>query len=126
MGKRIVGSLLGLGMMALSVGAYLSDEPASKTDKGLLIIAVFFVFGFIAFLNGMIGKKATPSVPQTPSQVMTPTILLCPACQKPVSPEFTVCPYCATVLKPKCPNCQKEVSSDFKNCPYCGSSLLKP
>jgi len=126
MGKRIVGSLLGIGMMVLSVMAYLSDEPASKTDKGLLLIVVIFVFGFIAFLNGMIGKKAGPAVPQTVPTTMIQKTLLCPSCQKPVSSDFSVCPYCATVLKPKCPSCGKEVSTDFKNCPYCGTSLSKP
>lgn len=125
MGKRIVGSLLGLGMMVLSVGAYLSNEPASKTDQGLLLIVLIFVFGFIAFLNGVIGKKAVPAAPQTVpvSKIQQP--LLCPSCQKPISSEFSVCPYCATILKPKCPSCGKEVSSDFKNCPYCGTSLTR-
>ena len=122
MGKKIVGVILGLGMMGLAVGAFLSNEPASKTDQGHIVILVVFVMGLSVMVNGLTAKtKPTPS----PVILGSPVVLgpTCPSCHKPVSSDFAVCPYCATVLKPKCPQCGKEVAPDFKNCPYCGTHL---
>lgn len=121
MGKKIVGAILGLGMMGLAVGAFLSNEPASKTDQGHIVILVVFVMGLSVLVNGLTAKpKASPSPVIPSSPVSGPT---CPSCHKPISTDFAVCPYCATVLKPKCPQCGKEVAPDFKNCPYCGTHL---
>lgn len=128
MGKRIVGSIIGLGMMALAVGAFLSNEPASKTDEGHIFIIVVFLMGLVMFLNNLSAKKpapviAVPPAPIVPSAPLMPVSPLCPNCHKPVAADFTICPYCATVLKSKCPACGKEVAPDFKNCPYCGVQL---
>lgn len=118
MGKKIVGTILGLAMMGLSVGAFLSNEPASKTDQGHLVILVVFVMGLLTVVSNLTAKtpKAVPIA-------SAPVGSTCPTCHKPVSADFAVCPYCATTLKPKCPACGKEVSLDFKNCPYCGTAL---
>jgi len=131
MGKRIVNFILGLGMMGLSVGAFYSNEPASKTDFGRILIIVIFVLGLFSVISGLTSPKKAPVVPVVPAPVIpvvpkvvsVPVGLTCPSCYKPVSAEFAVCPYCATDLKPKCPNCGKDVSHDFKNCPYCGTQL---
>lgn len=117
MGKKIVGIILGFGMMALAVGAFLSNEPASKTDFGRVLTLVIFVLGLSTAVSGLTTKKQNGTAYTAP---VGPT---CPSCHKAVSLEFTVCPYCGTTLKPKCPNCGKEVSPDFRNCPYCGTHL---
>ena len=123
MAKKFFGTIIGLGMMGLAVGAFLSNEPASKTDQGHIMILVVFVMGLSVLVSGLTSKpKPVVSAPVIPV-VNTPLGPTCPSCHKAVSSEFAVCPYCATVLKPKCPNCGKEVSHDFKNCPYCGTQL---
>lgn len=123
MGKRIVNVILGFGMMTLSVMAYFSNEPASKTEFGRILIIVIFVIGLFSVISGFFAKKKATVVPPMPIYKAAPITTTCPACHKPVSSEFTVCPYCATILNPKCPNCGKDVDYDFKNCPYCGTQL---
>jgi len=113
--KKIIGILIGLGCMALSVMAYFSNEPASKTDFGRIT-----TIGVSILMGNLSSKKTITPIQPT---LVIPLAPKCPACGKEISNEFSVCPYCATVLKPKCPSCGKEVTHDFKNCPYCGTVL---
>jgi RNA polymerase subunit RPABC4/transcription elongation factor Spt4 len=51
--------------------------------------------------------------------------MACPKCMNLVSPEFAVCPYCATPLKnviSNCSQCNRELSPEFKVCPFCGGA----
>lgn len=61
--------------------------------------------------------SATAPTPITQSSGLT-----CPSCQKQVSPDFAVCPYCSASLKTSntCSGCNKELQPDFAACPYCG------
>lgn len=48
----------------------------------------------------------------------------CPSCQKVVSPDFKVCPYCGHNLNSNnCSKCGKELQPDFTMCPYCGEKV---
>ncbi len=47
----------------------------------------------------------------------------CPSCGKPVSPDFSLCPYCGAHLKQTCSQCGKTVDSEWSYCPYCGNSM---
>jgi endogenous inhibitor of DNA gyrase (YacG/DUF329 family) len=47
----------------------------------------------------------------------------CPKCNKKVSPDFLLCPFCKYALKTECPECGKQVDRKFKLCPYCGEDL---
>jgi type IV pilus assembly protein PilB len=47
----------------------------------------------------------------------------CPACQKEVDNDFTVCPHCATVLHSRCTGCGKGLSPEWNTCPYCGAAV---
>lgn len=121
--KKVIGTLFGLGIMVFAVMAFISNEPASKTDFGRITTLVVFVFGLSVMVGNLSAKRP---VPPTPPIVPIPVVPLgpqCPSCGKAVSAEFAVCPYCATTLKPKCPHCGKEVAHDYKNCPYCGTQL---
>ena len=44
----------------------------------------------------------------------------CPGCGRPLSEEFTFCPFCKTSLKRLCRNCGKPQQDGWVNCPYCG------
>lgn len=126
MGKKVIGSLLGLGMMVFAVMAYLSNEPASKTDQGHIVLLVVFVMGLFTLVSNLSSKQTKqtqPLPPVIPVVPVMPVNLTCPNCHKSITDDYAVCPYCATVLKPKCPNCGKEVAPDFKNCPYCAAQL---
>ena len=115
---RVVGALLGAALMFFAVGAYLSNEPASKTEQGRIMVIVAFVFGFLMVIsNAAAGSKAGKPAPVLPTQPQ------CPSCKKPVQADYQICPYCATALQRHCPSCHKEVGPDFKVCPYCGTSL---
>jgi predicted amidophosphoribosyltransferase len=59
----------------------------------------------------------------------------CPNCNKAISADFKICPYCgkeAIVAPPaqqpttSCPGCGQPVQSNFKVCPYCGKKIEAP
>jgi RNA polymerase subunit RPABC4/transcription elongation factor Spt4 len=118
---RVIGALLGAALIFFAVGAFLSNEPASKTDQGRIMIIVAFVFGFLMVVsNAAAGSKPTKSVSLPASQPE------CPTCKKPIQADYQICPYCATSLHRHCPNCHKEIGPDFNLCPYCGTALTQP
>ena len=43
----------------------------------------------------------------------------CPACLKPVEPDYLICPYCMKKLKKSCVNCDKALKLNWQVCPYC-------
>ena len=92
--KRFIGAILGASLMFFAVGAYFSNEPASKTDNGRIMIVVALMFGFMTFLNSVFPKQKE-SNKQINSQ---PNTSKCPKCGKEVKQEFNVCPYCGESL----------------------------
>lgn len=44
---------------------------------------------------------------------------VCPACFKPVDPDFLICPSCMKKLKKECTGCGKPLKLDWAVCPYC-------
>lgn len=48
---------------------------------------------------------------------------LCSGCQRVVSNDFFVCPFCQHVLKESCPSCKKAVSANWEACPSCGHEI---
>lgn len=93
--QRVIGALLGASLMFFAVGAYFSNEPASKTDNGRIMIVVALMFGFITFLNSVFPKQKANDKQISPQ----PMILKCPKCGKEVKQEFNVCPFCGEPLK---------------------------
>lgn len=43
----------------------------------------------------------------------------CPACYKPVEPDFLICPSCMKKLKKPCVECGKALKLSWGVCPYC-------
>ena len=43
----------------------------------------------------------------------------CPACFKPVEPDFLICPSCMKKLRKECVNCNRALRLDWQVCPYC-------
>jgi RNA polymerase subunit RPABC4/transcription elongation factor Spt4 len=97
--------------------------PSGMMTEGSRKIYNDEINGFKNFVESSIpAVKQSPPEPeaQSPKPSMT-----CPKCNKQVSSEFAVCPFCATPLKTenKCKKCGKELIPEFKVCPYCGSQL---
>ncbi|WP_322489500.1 zinc ribbon domain-containing protein [Chloroflexus sp.] len=47
---------------------------------------------------------------------------VCPECQRPIEPDFILCPHCHTQLRRRCDSCQKVIDLTWRICPYCGHS----
>lgn len=45
---------------------------------------------------------------------------VCPECQRPIEPDFIVCPHCHTNLRRRCQSCDRVVDLTWSICPYCG------
>jgi RNA polymerase subunit RPABC4/transcription elongation factor Spt4 len=45
---------------------------------------------------------------------------VCPECQRPIEPDFILCPHCNTSLRRRCDNCSRVVDLTWSICPYCG------
>ena len=43
----------------------------------------------------------------------------CPACFKPVEPDFLICPSCMQKLRKECISCNRALKLDWQVCPYC-------
>ncbi|HEU4402085.1 MAG TPA: ATPase, T2SS/T4P/T4SS family [Candidatus Polarisedimenticolia bacterium] len=48
---------------------------------------------------------------------------LCRKCQRVVSLDFAVCPYCQQVLKENCGQCRKTIEPGWEVCPSCGHDI---
>lgn len=46
---------------------------------------------------------------------------VCPTCQRPIEPDFILCPHCHTMLRRTCSSCDHVVDLTWSICPYCGS-----
>lgn len=47
--------------------------------------------------------------------------LTCPACGKPVRPDFHCCPFCGQSTDRSCPGCGCSLQPGWKLCPRCGA-----
>ncbi|ABU59758.1 MULTISPECIES: zinc ribbon domain-containing protein [Roseiflexus] len=45
---------------------------------------------------------------------------VCPTCQRPVEPDFILCPHCQTALRRRCGSCGRVIDLAWSICPYCG------
>ncbi|MDP2813061.1 MAG: zinc ribbon domain-containing protein [Erysipelotrichaceae bacterium] len=121
--RRIIGFILGAALIYFSVGAYFSDEPASKTDIGRIMAFVAGAFGLLMVISNLFATK-TPQVNQAVvTQASDPIKVPCPVCQQPIDKTFHHCPHCGINLHPLCPSCSRNVSPEFKVCPYCATKL---
>lgn len=119
--KRVLGVLIGTGLVVLAIGAFFSNEAASKTSSGRIAILFAAVMGSVMVINNLVGSsgKANSPAPAPVPQAAPP----CPRCGKPLSPEYSHCPYCGSKLKGTCPACKQEVKEEFRHCPYCATPL---
>jgi RNA polymerase subunit RPABC4/transcription elongation factor Spt4 len=46
---------------------------------------------------------------------------ICPTCQRPIEPDFLLCPHCHTMLRRKCGSCSRVIDLTWSMCPYCGN-----
>lgn len=45
---------------------------------------------------------------------------VCPECQRPIEPDFILCPHCQAGLRRRCGGCERVVDLTWSICPYCG------
>jgi RNA polymerase subunit RPABC4/transcription elongation factor Spt4 len=45
---------------------------------------------------------------------------VCPECQRPIEPDFILCPHCHTQLRRHCEACRRVIDLTWRICPYCG------
>jgi RNA polymerase subunit RPABC4/transcription elongation factor Spt4 len=45
---------------------------------------------------------------------------VCPECQRPIEPDFILCPHCHTSLRRRCGSCERVVDLTWSVCPFCG------
>jgi len=90
--NRFIGILLGMLMVFFGISAYFSGEPASQTTQGKFMIVAVVIFGFAMFIGNASKPRSAVNVPQT----IKPT---CIKCNRELSPEFHVCPYCGEQVK---------------------------
>lgn len=45
---------------------------------------------------------------------------VCPECQRPIEPDFVLCPHCHTALRRHCASCNRVIDLTWSICPYCG------
>lgn len=45
---------------------------------------------------------------------------VCPECQRPIEPDFILCPHCNTSLRRRCDTCTRVIDLTWNVCPYCG------
>jgi RNA polymerase subunit RPABC4/transcription elongation factor Spt4 len=44
---------------------------------------------------------------------------VCPSCQRPIEPDFVLCPHCHTSLRRRCGSCERVIDLTWSVCPYC-------
>jgi type IV pilus assembly protein PilB len=86
--------------------------------------------------DGMVplGRSATQRIIEgitTPEEALRAVDVLdqerhCPACDRVVDEQFSVCPHCSTPLRLCCKSCGKEIHPDWQTCPYCRTPIQAP
>jgi len=112
-----------LGLMLLSAGIF------SVFLLNTLLGMFFAMGGIVITLIGV----ALPSIKKKRGEKLEKKLekmYPCPQCNKEISKNFKICPYCRFDLKSRtqllvCPSCGKKISSRFKLCPYCRERLKK-
>jgi DNA-directed RNA polymerase subunit RPC12/RpoP len=107
-----IGALLAAAIIsAISVFVY-KDASKRGMDPWMWMTIAVFVPNLIGLIIYIIVRKNTNSYEYR-----------CINCNKPVSSEFNVCPYCGSALNVRCPECGRKVSSEWTLCPYCSKKL---
>jgi hypothetical protein len=108
-------------------------DAERRRMSGLLWALLVFIGNLIGLLIYLIVRQdhpvcdepagaATPSSP-TVQGTTEKKLPACPACQKPVTPDFVYCPHCGAALQKTCPSCGKPKETGWKVCPHCGAPL---
>lgn len=139
----MAAKLPGIILMIAAIAAALSGEPATRTEQGIVAMAVCFILGVIMLADASAKSKRqktaaaqspsasppTPSMPQAAPPAAravptaTPTQQKCPRCGKDIAEDFVACPHCGLELKVKCPQCGRWLDREYVACPYCGAAL---
>lgn len=108
----IIGALVFAAIMsAISVFVY-KDATKRGMDPWMWMTVAVFVPNLIGLIIYIIVRKNSSSYEYR-----------CINCNKPVSSEFNLCPYCGSELNVSCPGCGRKVSSEWAVCPYCSKKL---
>lgn len=93
------------------VGVYVyKDAKKHNMDAVLWTLIAILVPGFVGLIIYLVVRSNDVNVN-------------CPKCKKPISYEYSLCPYCGEQLKEFCPNCNSPLENGWVTCPKCGSKL---
>jgi cytochrome bd-type quinol oxidase subunit 2 len=98
-------------LTALAVFVY-NDASKRGMDPWMWMTIVVFIPNLIGLIIYIIVRKNTNSYEYK-----------CINCNKPVSSEFSICPYCGSELNARCPGCGRKISSEWMLCPHCSKKL---
>jgi len=98
-------------VIPVCLGVYVYKDASRRgMPAGLWTLAVLLIPGFVGLIIYMIVRGNHSDV-------------VCPTCEKVVSDNYAVCPYCGRPLKLCCGQCQNPVDSDWTHCPKCGTPV---
>ena len=98
-------------VIPVCLGVYVYKDAIRRgMPAGLWTLAVLLIPGMVGLIIYMIVRGNHSDV-------------ICPACEKTVSDNYAVCPYCGRPLKLCCGQCQTPVDFDWTHCPKCGSVI---
>jgi RNA polymerase subunit RPABC4/transcription elongation factor Spt4 len=117
----------------LAVIVWVYKDAERRRMSGLLWALLVLIGNLVGLLIYLIirqdhplccqpAETAAPS-PPAPSEAGGKKFAPCPACQRPVQPDFVYCPHCGAALQKTCPSCGQPVEAGWKVCPHCGAGL---
>lgn len=92
----------------ISIFVY-KDSSKRRMNKWLWMLIATYIPNFIGVIIYFI--------------VRSDNFVKCVNCDKKISNDFDICPYCGEKVTCKCSECGKNVHSDWIACPYCEKKL---
>jgi len=89
-----------------------------------IVAAMFFVFGWAIYMVVRPPEYADDALErdleiEARKAELQREAATCPACHKPIEPDYLICPSCMKKLRKECVNCDRALKLDWVVCPYC-------
>ena len=89
-----------------------------------IVAGLFFVFGWAIYLVVRPPEYAEDALEReleirAKEAELEREAAVCPACHRPIEPDYLICPSCMKKLRKECVNCDRALKLDWAVCPYC-------